>query len=81
MNIREAARRLNKSEQFIRIGLQSGRLTFGSAVKTSSKWSYHIPDEAFENYMKGLNNEHQKNQQGNNEMVLQREDTIDSRQI
>lgn len=56
MNIQEAAKRLNKSEQFIRIGLQKNRLPFGSAVRTSSKWSYHISDEAFEKYIKeGIN--------------------------
>lgn len=54
MNIPEAAKRLNKSEQFIRIGLQNGRLPFGSAVKVSQRrWSYHISEEAFEKYMKG----------------------------
>lgn len=56
MNIQEAAKRLNKSEQFIRIGLQKNRLPFGSAVKTSSKWSYDIRKEAFEKYIKeGIN--------------------------
>lgn len=54
MNVQEAAKQLNKSEQYIRIGLQMGRLPFGSAIKVSPKrWSYHIPDEAFEKYMKG----------------------------
>lgn len=52
MKVQDAAKKLNKSEQFIRIGLQLGRLPFGSAVKTSSKWSYHVSDEAFERYLK-----------------------------
>ena len=38
-----AARILGKSENFIRFGLQQGRLPFGSAVKTAKdRWSYHI---------------------------------------
>lgn len=52
MNIQEAAKLLNKSEQYIRLGLQNERLPFGTAVKTSSKWSYDIRKEAFERYMK-----------------------------
>jgi hypothetical protein len=52
MKVKEAAKRLNKSENFIRIGLQRERLPFGTAVKTSSRWTYDIRDEAFEKYMK-----------------------------
>ena len=38
-----AARLLGKSENFIRFGLQQGRLPFGSAVKTGKdRWSYHV---------------------------------------
>lgn len=52
MNVQEAAKKLNKSEQYIRIGLQNERLPFGSAVKVSPKrWSYHISEEAFEKYL------------------------------
>lgn len=51
MNIQEAAKKLNKSEQFIRIGLQNERLPFGTAVKTSSKWSYHISEKLFNEYI------------------------------
>ena len=54
MNVQEAARLLNKSEQYIRIGLQKERLPFGSAVKVSSKrWSYHISEVAFRSYLEG----------------------------
>lgn len=42
MSVKEAAKLLNKSEQFVRIGLQRGILPFGYAVKMSSKWTYHI---------------------------------------
>ena len=52
MNVIEAAKRLNKSPDFIRAGLQHGRLPFGTAVKTSSKWSYYISEQAFEKYLK-----------------------------
>lgn len=51
MNIQQAAKQLNKSEQFIRIGLQNERLPFGTAVKTSSKWSYHISEKLFNEYI------------------------------
>jgi hypothetical protein len=38
---------MNKSEQFIRVGLQRGILPFGYAVKTSTKWSYYISPSKF----------------------------------
>lgn len=41
---------IGKSEQFVRIGLQRGILPFGSAVKTSSKYSYYISPKLFEEY-------------------------------
>lgn len=47
ISIKEAARILGKSEQFIRIGLQKGILPFGTAVKTSSIYSYHISPKLF----------------------------------
>lgn len=42
LKVSECARLLDKSEQFVRIGLQRGILPFGFAVKMSSKWTYHI---------------------------------------
>ena len=39
MKVKEAAKLLGKSEQFVRIGLP-----FGYGVKMSSKLSYHISD-------------------------------------
>lgn len=44
MTVKEAAKLLGKSEQFVRIGLQRGILPFGYAVKMSSKWTYYISD-------------------------------------
>lgn len=46
MTVKEAAAVLGVSEQFIRIGLQTGRLPIGYAVKMSSRWTYYIdPDK------------------------------------
>lgn len=53
MNVLEAAKRLNVSPQFIRIGLQQKRLPFGTAVKMSSRWSYHISEKLLDDYLKG----------------------------
>lgn len=51
LKVSEAAQILNKSQQFIRMGLQHGILPFGSAVKTSSKWSYYISPIKFYEYV------------------------------
>lgn len=51
MTVKEAAKLLGKSEQFIRIGLQRGILPFGYAVKMSSKWTYHISDHKICEYV------------------------------
>ena len=42
---------LNKSPQFVRIGLQSQRLPIGSAVKMSTQWTYHVSYEMLKNYI------------------------------
>lgn len=44
---------LGKSQGYIRTGLQGGRLPFGSAVKLSSQWSYHISPLALKAYIEG----------------------------
>lgn len=49
--IRKAARLLGKSEQFIRIGLRNKRLPFGTAVKLSTQWTYHISPRLFYEYI------------------------------
>lgn len=51
LSVREAAKRLDKSQQFVRIGLQQKILPFGYAVKMSSKWTYHISKKQFEEYV------------------------------
>lgn len=53
MKVKEAARLLGKSEQFVRIGLQRGILPFGYAVKMSSKWCYHISEYKVREYLGG----------------------------
>lgn len=46
-----AARILDKSEDFIRWGLQQGRVPIGSAVQTGPKrWSYHVSPKLLADY-------------------------------
>lgn len=51
MTVKEAAKLLGKSEQFVRIGLQREILPFGYAVKMSSKWTYHISEYKIYEYI------------------------------
>lgn len=51
--IKEAAQRLDKSEQFIRVALQRGIVKFGFAVKLSSRYSYHISPKLLNEYIGG----------------------------
>lgn len=51
ISVTEAAKILNKSPQFIRIGLQRGILPFGYAVKLSSRWTYHISKKQLKEYI------------------------------
>ena len=51
MKVSECTKLLGKSEQFIRIGLQRGILPFGTAIKMSSKWTYHISDAKVHEYL------------------------------
>lgn len=46
-----AAQKLGKSEQFVRVGLQRNRLPFGTAVKLSSRFSYHISPKLLDEYI------------------------------
>lgn len=50
LSIKEAAKLMNKSEQFVRIGLQRNLLPFGVAIKTSSKYTYYISGKKFSEY-------------------------------
>lgn len=42
---------LGKSEQWVRLGLQRGLLNFGTAVQTSSQYSYHVSYEKLKEYV------------------------------
>lgn len=51
ITIKEASKIMNKSEQFIRIGLQRGILPIGNAVKMSDKkWTYYISPKLLQDY-------------------------------
>ena len=50
LSVSDVAKLMNVSEQFIRIGLQKGLLPFGYAVKMSSKWTYFVSKEKFQEH-------------------------------
>jgi len=51
LTVKDAARLMNKTEQFVRIGLQRGLLPIGVAIKNpGGKYSYHISPKLFEEY-------------------------------
>jgi hypothetical protein len=51
ISVKDAAQIMGKSQQFIRIGLQRGLLPFGTAIKLSSIWTYHISPKLFYEYI------------------------------
>lgn len=52
MTVIEASKVLGVSPQFIRLGLQQGRLPIGTAVKTSSnRWTYDVREHLLVQYM------------------------------
>ncbi len=53
VSIKEAAARLGKSQQFVRVGLQQEILPIGVAVKMSSRWTYHVSKKKLEEYVGG----------------------------
>ena len=50
LSVGQAARLMNKSEQFVRVGLQRGILPFGYAVKMSTHYTYYISPQKFTEY-------------------------------
>jgi len=53
MTVQEAAKILKRTERVIMEGLRQDRYPFGIAVKMpSGQWTYQIPRQAFENWMK-----------------------------
>jgi transcriptional regulator with XRE-family HTH domain len=53
IRVKDAAKLLGKSDQFVRSGIIAGTLPIGTAVKLSSKWTFCIPPARLENYLKG----------------------------
>lgn len=52
ITIHDAARCMGKSDQFIRVGLQRGFLSFGNAVPgTGERWNYYINPAKFRDYV------------------------------
>lgn len=52
LSVKEAAELMDKSPQFIRVGLQQKIFDFGYAVKLSeSKWTYHISRKKVYEYL------------------------------
>ena len=52
LGVKEAARCMGKSDQFVRIGLQRGLLPFGNAVPgTGACWNYYINPTKFRDYV------------------------------
>lgn len=51
ISVAEAARLLGKSEQFVRVALQTGVAPFGFAVKNKSVYSYHISPKKLNEYI------------------------------
>lgn len=51
ISVKEAAKIMGKSEQFVRIGLQRGLLPFGQAIKMSTIYTYYISPKLFEEYV------------------------------
>ena len=47
----EAAVIMGVSPQFIRIGMQTGQLPIGSAIKMSSIWTYYISQNRLAEYV------------------------------
>lgn len=51
VSVAEAAKRLDKSEQFVRVALQTGTTPFGFAAKNKTRWSYHISPKKLAEYV------------------------------
>ena len=52
ISVAECAKILGKSEQFVRVALQTGAADFGIAVKTKTKYDYHISPKKLNEYIK-----------------------------
>ena len=54
ISVEQCARLLGKSEQFVRVALQTGTAPFGFAVKHKSVYSYHISPKKLNEYIGSL---------------------------
>ena len=70
ITIKKAAEMMGKSEQFIRIGLRNNRLPFGTAVKLSTQWTYHISPQLFYEYIGLIKKEAKENKNAQSENNL-----------
>lgn len=62
MKVTECAKLLNKSPQFVRIGLQRGILPFGVAIRINgSKYTYFINEYQVKKYL-GLDEKDEKDE-------------------
>ena len=51
ISVAECARMIGKSEQFVRVALQTGVAPFGFAVKNKTKYDYHISPKKLSEYV------------------------------
>lgn len=51
ISVEQCAKLLGKSEQFIRVALQTGTAPFGFAVKNKTVYSYHISPKKLNEYI------------------------------
>jgi len=51
ISVGQCAKMLGKSEQFVRVALQTGTAPFGFAAKNKSVWSYHISPKKLNEYI------------------------------
>lgn len=55
VSVAQAATMLGKSEQFVRVALQTGKAPFGFAAKNKTVWSYYISPKKLKEYIGSLN--------------------------
>lgn len=55
VTVAEAARRMGKSQLFVREGMKRGVLPIGTAMQMpgSTKWSFHISPAKLDEYLEG----------------------------
>lgn len=51
ITVKQAAECIGASEQFVRVGLQKGRLPIGAAVMEDKNWVYHISPHLLREYI------------------------------